>query len=61
MTTEYTEDWQEVRILGNYAWQWGKMSETRRLASGKMETMRVMPSAFCAANRMEAGRSRGPR
>ena len=41
MTTEYTEDWQEVRILGNYAWQWGTMSQTQRLASGKMETMRV--------------------
>ncbi|MGC2108043.1 MAG: SgcJ/EcaC family oxidoreductase [Candidatus Korobacteraceae bacterium] len=41
MTTDYTEDWQEVRIVGNYAWQWGKMSETKRLASGKMETMKV--------------------
>ena len=41
MTTDYTEDWEEVRILGNYAWQWGKMSQTERLASGKMETMRV--------------------
>ena len=29
MTTEYTEDWQEVRILGNYAWQWGTMSQTQ--------------------------------
>ena len=41
MVTEYTEDWQEVRLVGNYAWQWGKMSETQRLASGKMETMKV--------------------
>lgn len=41
MTTDYTEDWQEVRIVGNYAWQRGKMSETQRLASGKMETMKV--------------------
>ena len=41
MTTDYTEDWEEVRIVGNYAWQWGKMSQTERLASGKMDTMRV--------------------
>ncbi len=41
MTTDYTEDWEEVRIVGSYAWQWGKMSQTQRLASGKMETMRV--------------------
>ncbi len=41
MTTDYTEEWQEVRILGNYAWQWGKMSQTRREASGKLDTMRV--------------------
>lgn len=41
MTTDYTEEWEEVRILGNYAWQWGKMSQTQRVASGKLETMRV--------------------
>jgi len=41
ITTDYTEDWEEVRIVGNYAWQWGKMSQTERLASGKMDTMRV--------------------
>ncbi len=41
MTTDYTEEWQEVRIFGNYAWQWGEMSQTRREASGKLDTMRV--------------------
>ena len=41
LTTDYTEEWQEVRILGNYAWQWGKMSETQRAANGKMESMKV--------------------
>ena len=41
MTTDYTEDWQEVRIIGNYAWQWGQVSETQRDAKGKMETMKV--------------------
>lgn len=40
-TTSYTEDWNEVRIVGDYAWQWGKMSQTQTNASGKQETMRV--------------------
>jgi len=40
-TTGYTEDWDEVRIVGDYAWQWGKMSQTETSASGKQETMRV--------------------
>ena len=40
-TTGYTEDWNEVRIVGDYAWQWGKMSQTETNASGKQETMRV--------------------
>ncbi len=37
----YTEDWEEVRIVGDYAWQWGRMSESQANASGKEETMRV--------------------
>ena len=40
-TTGYTEDWNEVRIVGDYAWQWGKMSQTQANASGQEETMRV--------------------
>ena len=40
-TSGYTEDWNEVRIVGDYAWQWGKMSQTETNASGKQETMRV--------------------
>jgi ketosteroid isomerase-like protein len=40
-TTGYTEDWNEVRVVGDYAWQWGRMSQTETDASGKQETMRV--------------------
>jgi uncharacterized protein (TIGR02246 family) len=40
MTIDYTEDWEEVRIVGDYAWQWGKMSQTQANA-GKQETARV--------------------
>ena len=36
----YTEDWDEVRTVGDYAWQWGKMSQTQKSASGKEETAR---------------------
>ena len=41
ITTDYTEEWEEVRIVGDYAWQWGKMSQTQSDATGKQETMRV--------------------
>ncbi len=41
MTTDYTENWEEVRIIGEYAWQWGKMSQTQADPSGKQETTRV--------------------
>jgi uncharacterized protein (TIGR02246 family) len=40
-TTGYTEDWDEVRVVGDYAWQWGKMSQTVKDRSGKQETMHV--------------------
>jgi uncharacterized protein (TIGR02246 family) len=40
-TTGYTEDWDEVRIVDDYAWQWGRMSQTQTNASGQQETMRV--------------------
>jgi uncharacterized protein (TIGR02246 family) len=40
-TTGYTEDWEEVRVIGDYAWQWGKMSQTDTDASGKQRTMLV--------------------
>jgi uncharacterized protein (TIGR02246 family) len=40
ITVDYTEDWEEVRIIGDYAWQWGKMSQTEANA-GKQETTRV--------------------
>jgi uncharacterized protein (TIGR02246 family) len=40
-TTGYTEDWEEVRVIGDYAWQWGKMSQTDTDATGKAQTMPV--------------------
>jgi uncharacterized protein (TIGR02246 family) len=40
ITTDYTEDWEEVRILGDYAWQWGRMSQTQA-DNGKQQTMWV--------------------
>jgi uncharacterized protein (TIGR02246 family) len=40
-TTGHTEDWDEVRVVGDYAWQWGKMSDTQTDTTGKQETMRV--------------------
>lgn len=40
-TTGYTEEWQEVRMVGNYAWQWGEMSQTQADTAGKQQTTRV--------------------
>ncbi len=34
-TTAYDEQWEEVRIMGDYAYQWGSISVTVELAGGK--------------------------
>lgn len=41
LTTGYTEEWAETRVVGDYAWQWGKISQTDADSAGKQETMRV--------------------
>lgn len=34
-TVAYDETWNEVRIAGDYAWEWGQISATIRLPNGK--------------------------
>ncbi len=34
-TTAYNEEWEEVRVVGDYAYQWGSISVTVELAGGK--------------------------
>ncbi len=34
-TVAYDEKWNEVRIAGDYAWEWGQISATIRLPNGK--------------------------
>ncbi len=34
-TVAYDENWNEVHIAGDYAWEWGQISATLRLPNGK--------------------------
>ena len=36
-TTAYDEQWEELRIIGDYAYEWGTISVTRELPGGKQE------------------------
>jgi uncharacterized protein (TIGR02246 family) len=36
VTTEYAERWRELRIVGDYAFEWGEMSATIKFSSGKL-------------------------
>src|SRR5215471_3429741 len=36
VTTEYEENWRELRILGDYAFEWGEMWVTIKFSSGKL-------------------------
>jgi len=38
----YEEQWQEVRILGEYAYQWGQVRERTRTGQGKAENSSVL-------------------
>ncbi|HLI62685.1 MAG TPA: nuclear transport factor 2 family protein [Terriglobales bacterium] len=38
MTIAYNEQWEEVRLIGDYAWQWGTISQTDAERSGKQKT-----------------------
>ncbi len=38
----YEEQWQEVRILGDYAYQWGQIRARRRSGQSKQETSTVV-------------------
>ena len=40
-TTAYDEQWQEVRIIGDYAYEWGSISVTVELAGGKQVSENV--------------------
>lgn len=40
-TTAYDEDWKEPRIVDNYAFEWGQIAATVRLATGKEVNERV--------------------
>jgi uncharacterized protein (TIGR02246 family) len=38
----YEEQWQEVRIMGDYAYQWGQIRSRRRTGQSKQETSDVV-------------------
>lgn len=38
----YEEQWQEVRLLGDYAWQWGQIHARMRTGQSKAESSTVM-------------------
>ncbi len=38
----YEEQWQEVRIIGDYAYQWGQIRSRRRTGQSKQETSDVV-------------------
>jgi uncharacterized protein (TIGR02246 family) len=40
-TTAYDEQWEEVRIIGDYAYQWGSISVTVELPGGKQVSQTV--------------------
>lgn len=50
----YDEQWQEVRILGDYAYEWGQISSRQRTGQGKQEISTVV-NAMRILRRSENG------